>query len=100
MDIAIILGQEGEEMSDTNHHNDLLTIQGIMIASDWNKEGDVIRIAIMTDDEEEFFILKNKYWDQLLAHLREPVKILGVIDFDDDERGTITVISFEPIEAI
>lgn len=87
-------------MSETDQHKDLLTIQGIMIASDWNMEGDVIRIAIMTDDEEEFFIFKNKYWDQLIAHLREPVKILGVTDFDDDGRRTISVISFEPIHPI
>ena len=87
-------------MSDTNHHRDLLTIQGIMIASDWNTEGDVIRLAIMTDDEEEFFIFKNKYWDQLLEHLREPVKILGVIDLDTVGKRAITVISFEPIHPI
>jgi len=87
-------------MSDTTHHKDLMTIQGIMIASDWNKEGDVIRIAIMTDDEQEFTIFKNKYWDQLFMHLREPVKILGVVDFDDNGRKTITVVSFEPIHPL
>ena len=70
-------------MSDMEHNKDLLTIQGIVIASDWNTEGNVTRIAVMTDDEQEFFIFKNKYWGQLLAHLREPVKILGVMDIDD-----------------
>lgn len=87
-------------MSDINHHKDLLTIQGIMIASGWNKDGAVTRIAVMTDDEMEFTIFKNKYWDQLLTHLREPVKILGVVDFDDDGRKTITVVTFEPIHPL
>jgi len=84
-------------MSDKNHHTDLLTIQGIMIASDWNKDGAVTRIAVMTDDEMEFTIFKNKYWDQLLTHLREPVKILGVVNFDDDGRTTVTVVTFDPM---
>jgi hypothetical protein len=74
----------------------LLTIQGIAVASDWNREGDVTRITVMTDDEQEFIIFKNKYWEQLITHLREPVKILGVVDLDDDGKNTITVVAFEP----
>jgi len=83
-------------MFDTYRHEDLVTIQGIAVASDWNREGLVTRITVMTDDEQEFIIYKNKYWEQLVTRLREPVKILGVVDLDDDGRKTITVVSFEP----
>ena len=54
-----------------------ITIRGIVIPVAWNKEGDVISVAIVTYNEEKYLVENNVKGQQLFSLLRKRVVIDG-----------------------
>jgi len=56
--------------------------KGIIIPTDWDEKGNVSAIVISTHNEEEYKIELNKKGRELLALIREPVKVTGILRTD------------------
>lgn len=54
-------------------------ISGLVIPSEWNKDGQALEVVIKTFDEDEYFIAENKSTTKLLKLLREQVEIDGIV---------------------
>ena len=73
-----------------------ITLQGIIIPSAWDKDGNVITISLSTFDEEEYCIGGDHLWRELMALLREKVRIRGVVSRKKGKQ-TIWVKDFKRI---
>ena len=56
-----------------------IRIRGIIVPVDWDPAGNVIKAAIFTGDEDEYFIEINKESQQLFYLLRQEVEVRGVM---------------------
>jgi len=56
-----------------------ISIRGIIVPVDWDPAGNVIKAAIFTGDEDEYFIEINKESQQLFYLLRQEVEVRGVM---------------------
>ena len=58
-------------------HERNINIKGIVVASEWDESGNVMALALLTYDEDEYGI-QGKYWEQKLKNfLHEPVEVHG-----------------------
>lgn len=73
------------------------TIQGIVTASAWDQEYNVVAVKIAVAGEEEFLVEQNPRGRELLAHLREVLSITGRLRDDGAGNKIITVDRFERI---
>ena len=64
---------------------ELFKIQGLIIPSAWDKEGNVLAVAVSTFDEDEFLVHRDEKGEQLLGLLREEVEVSGVVGIKDDD---------------
>jgi hypothetical protein len=53
------------------------SIKGIIIPAEWDKDGKIIRTAVVTFNEDRFLILNNRFSRTLFNHLRKTVTITG-----------------------
>lgn len=60
-----------------------ISIKGIIIPAEWDKEGKVITTAIVTFNEDLFVISNNRFSRDLLNHLRKTVTITGNVTIHD-----------------
>ena len=67
------------------HHKDhgLSEIQGLIIPSAWDKEGNVLAVTISTFDEDEYLVERDEKGKQLIGLLREEVEVNGVVGIKD-----------------
>lgn len=75
-----------------------VTVIGIIIALEWNKDDNVIAIGLTTSDEEEYVIEDSPFTDELLDLLYERVKVIGFINTNDFGYKSIFVESYELLE--
>jgi hypothetical protein len=75
-----------------------ITVRGIIVPVEWDKEGTVIAAALSTHKEEEYFIEHNKEAIKMMAFIQHEVKASGVVRKAHGKK-TITVSSFEVIRA-
>ncbi len=54
-------------------------IRGIIVPEGWNDQGEVLKLAIVTYDEERVLITPNSQGLKLISWLRKTVKIEGVL---------------------
>ena len=73
----------------------LSTIRGLIIPVDWDNRGNVISTIVSTNFEEEYWIDQNPWADELLAYLRQRVKVRGYVRQEEDGRKIITVEGYE-----
>ena len=62
------------------------TIQGIITASDWDEDGNIIAIKVLTTDESEYFIENGEMFMDLV---QKSVEASGVIR--ETKRGTKSI---------
>ncbi|CCK78281.1 hypothetical protein [Desulfobacula toluolica] len=55
------------------------SINGIIIPVDWNTEGKVLKIAIVTFDEDTVMVADNACCRNLMNHIRKTVTVSGEI---------------------
>jgi hypothetical protein len=65
-------------------------IRGVIIPMDWDEHGNVVRIAISSNDENEYLVEKGGKGSELLAFIRKEVEVGGVIK-EEDHRKVIMV---------
>ena len=64
----------------------MIKIRGILIPASWDSEGNVVGMAIATNNEEEFLIEDDDKTARLYTFLRQEVKITGVFKTRGDEK--------------
>ena len=78
--------------------NALSTIRGLIIPVDWDDRGNIIAAAIFTQFEQEYFIEQNPWGEELLAFVRQRVKVSGILREDKNGKQIITVNKYEILE--
>jgi len=58
---------------------ELITIRGLVTASEWDEKGNVIAIAISTFDEDEYLVDSNLEGEELLCLIRKEVEVSGLL---------------------
>ncbi|MBU0972409.1 MAG: hypothetical protein KKC20_17295 [Proteobacteria bacterium] len=69
-------------------------INGIIIPAEWNDLGHILGIAIVTFDEDTFFIADNVFAKSLTRFLRKTVTIFGQVTV----HGTLKKINVTQFE--
>ncbi len=69
----------------TNHKNPMgsvvmISVKGILIPVNWDKKGNVVSVAIATDDESEYLIEDQELAEKLKRRLRQVVQVRGVVE--------------------
>ena len=67
-----------------------VTLQGILIPSAWDKDGNVSGVSISTYDEEVYALDVDNRWAALMNLLREKVQIQGAFCCNK-KAGTIRI---------
>lgn len=63
-----------------------LKTKGIVIPTDWDEKGNVSAIVIATHNEEEYLVELNQKGRELLALIREPIKVTGILRTDRNSK--------------
>ena len=57
----------------------MINLKGILIPVNWDKKGNVVSVAIATDDENEYLIEDQDLAGKLKSQLRQVVEVSGVV---------------------
>ena len=74
------------------------TIRGVVIPMDWDDQGNVVRIAISSHDEEEYMVAREGKGGELLAFIRREVEVGGEIK-EEDHKKVISVTKYRLTKA-
>jgi len=80
--------------SDNQTGDELTSIRGILIAVDWDENGNTVAAAVFDQDEEDYLVHLDAKGKELLGFIRREVEIVGVIRKTSKGRKTITVKSY------
>jgi hypothetical protein len=67
----------------------LITLRGIILPIDWDKDGNVITLGLSGTDEKEYRIEVKAKKPELLALLQKEVEVTGLLK---EEAGTRTIL--------
>ena len=74
------------------------TIKGLIIPADWDEKGSIVAATISTNFEEEYLIDQNVRGEELIAFLRQKVKVTGFVTEDELGKKVIAVEQYEVLE--
>jgi len=77
---------------------DEVTIKGMVLALDWDDNDNVSAVSIISEDGEEYLVLKNANGKKLLKLVEKDVVATGSISEDSDGNKVIAINSFEVSE--
>jgi hypothetical protein len=60
--------------------------KGLLIPVDLDHNGNIISVAIATDDEEEYYIDTNQNVTNLISLLRQEVEVTGIISHTGEKK--------------
>ncbi|MFC1863198.1 hypothetical protein ACFL1Z_04510 [Thermodesulfobacteriota bacterium] len=60
-----------------NDSNDRITLVGLVVPAQWDKNGEIVGIAISGYDEKDYPVLMDKVGRRLMAFMHEEVSIMG-----------------------
>lgn len=84
-----------KDMKKDNQTGDELTsIKGILIAVDWDENGNTLAAAVFDQDEEDYLVHLDAKDKELLGFIRREVEVVGVVRKTTKGRKTITVKSY------
>jgi hypothetical protein len=75
-----------------------VTIRGIVIPTDWDSRGEVLRVAILAPDEDQYDVADSRLGSRLLGALREEVEACVRVDQAHRGRQRVTILSFEVVD--
>jgi hypothetical protein len=78
--------------------NGLTTVRGLVIPVGWDDRGRITETVIATHFEDEYLIDQNEWGEELLAFLRQRVKVIGIVKEGAGGRKVITVKKYELLE--
>jgi hypothetical protein len=64
----------------------MIRIRGIVIPVEWDEKGNVISVAISSQDEDEYLIENQEKGQELRAFSREEVEVFGVLTEEGDRK--------------
>ncbi|UCG11433.1 MAG: hypothetical protein JSU72_12895 [Deltaproteobacteria bacterium] len=76
----------------------MTTIRGLIIPVDWNDRRNIIGTAVSTNLEGEYLIDQNARGEELIAFLRQKVKVTGFVREDELGKKVIAVEQYEVVE--
>jgi hypothetical protein len=56
-----------------------IVVKGIVAASDWDKNDNVVSVKLFTENDQDFTVETNEKGIELKKHLRELVEVKGVL---------------------
>ncbi len=74
-----------------------IRIRGIVIPVGWDAEGNAIKAAIFTGNEEEYFIDEDEKAKRLLGLMRQEVEVRGAVREEADQK-IITVVNYQRVK--
>jgi hypothetical protein len=74
-----------------------IRIRGIVLPVEWDSEGNAIKAAIFTANEEEYLIGQNRNSNRLLSLLKRGVAVRGVVREGAGQK-VITVEHYETLK--
>jgi hypothetical protein len=77
---------------------DEATIKGIVLALDWDDNDNVSAVSIISEDGEEYLVVKNANGKKFLKLVDKDVIVTGSISEDSDGNKVIAINSFEVLE--
>lgn len=72
-----------------------VTLAGLIMAAEWDEEDEVIGLNFVTEDEEEYILVRNPIHDELLDYVDEEVELTGTISEDEDGSLLFESVGFE-----
>lgn len=72
-----------------NLENGLTTVTGVIIPSDWDRDGKITEVAISTHDEDEYLVRRRAKGTELARLLRKEVEVTG---WTASEQGKKTIV--------
>jgi len=57
----------------------MINVKGILIPVNWDKKGNVVSVAIATDDENEYLVEDQELSVKLKGQLRQVVEVSGIV---------------------
>jgi hypothetical protein len=72
-----------------NLENGLTTVTGVIIPSDWDRDGRVTVVAISTHDEDEYLVRRRAKGTELLRLLRKEVEVTGWTALDQGKKTIV-----------
>jgi len=57
----------------------MINVKGILIPVNWDKKGNVVSVAIATDDENEYLVEDQELSVKLKGRLRQVVEVSGIV---------------------
>jgi hypothetical protein len=64
----------------------MINVKGIIIPVNWDKKGNVVSVAIATDDENEYLVEDQSLAAKLKGQLRQVVEVSGVVKRIDGKK--------------
>lgn len=61
-------------------------VRGVVIPMDWDEQGNVMRIAISSHDEEEYVVDRGGKGGELVAFIRNEVEVGGEVREEDRKK--------------
>jgi len=79
-------------MGDNDSLNQWVTITGFILATDFNRHGKVLEVAVETDDFKQYIVTTDRKGKELFALLYSRVTIHGIISSEDAHGNAIVKI--------
>ncbi len=68
-------------------------IRGIVIPAAWDQDGNIVSLAIATDDELEYLVETSQIVAKLMSLLRQEVEVTGTIN-QTEKNNIIRITSY------
>ena len=81
-----------------NGNRQMVTLEGVVTAVDWDDDDNVIDVLLCTSDDEEYYIENNERGEELLDLVSQNVIVTGIVEEDDYGDKVIDVKSYEIYE--
>ena len=72
-------------------------VKGVVVPTEWDDYGNVVALAISSNDEKEYIVDKKGKGRELLSLIRKEVEVTGVIT-EEDQKKIIRVSKYRLAE--
>lgn len=76
-----------------------ITVTGVLVADQWEPDGNIADLALLTDNERQYLISPEEFGEDFNAVLRKKIAIRGVLTTGNQERR-IRVLDYRPVVPI
>lgn len=81
-----------------DHRSREVTVRGIVVPTEWGSRGQVLQVAILTPDEEQYDVVDSELGRRLVGALREEIDACIRIDQAQRNRRRVTVLSYQVVD--